>query len=101
MGNTTACLLGNYMKSTSNDGVAGRILKRPPMDVVPNCEGSPLRPGKRYRADAFHTAFVAERDVVTEHAQWRNPEIRSKVEAVDAAISAGIADECNRVLARE
>ena len=48
-------------------------------------------------------------EVVKEHAQWRNPELKprvkahnfSAVERVDGAISACVADACNRALGRE
>ena len=54
-------------------------------------------------------AFVAEEEVVEEHAEWRHPELKSRLGAtqssvvgeVDAATFPWVAGECNRVLRQE
>ena len=54
-------------------------------------------------------ALVVDTSVVKEHAQWRNPDLKPQVEAlqssvvegVDGAASSWAADECDRVLGRE
>ena len=61
--------------------------------------------GERCERNAPRLVFVVDRGVAKEHAQWRNPELEPQVEAsrtsavegVAAAISAWVADECNRV----
>ena len=71
--------------------------------------GSQLVRDRRYRADASRAALVADMGVVKEHAQCRNPGLKWKVgatqssvaEGVDAAISAWVADACNRVSGKE
>ena len=86
-----------------------RERKWPPMEVVEPCVGSPLRRDKRSRADARRTALVADMAKVKEHARWRNPELKSRVDAtqssvakrVDAAISLWVAEACNRVSGQE
>ena len=63
---------------------------------------------KRRKRDAPSAAFVADKEVVKEHAQWRDSESRppvgasrsSAVVGLEAAISARVADEYNRVLGR-
>ena len=72
-------------------------------------QGPTSVPDKRCKRDALRAAFVADKEVVQEHAQWRNPGLQSQVKAsrplaVDwagAAISSWVADERNRVLAQE
>ena len=57
----------------------------------------------------LHSAFVVDKEVVKEHAQWRNPSLKARWEAarasatdgMDGAISAWIAGERNRVSGRE
>ena len=79
------------------------------MDVAGNSDEGLSSQEKRRRVGDFHLAFVAEEEVVKEHAQWRNPDWKSRldatqssvVEGVDAAISAGVGEVCNRVLAQD
>ena len=74
------------------------------MAFAETSEGSQVCRDKRYRAGALRTASVADTGVAEEYAQWRNPELKSiidanqasVVEGVDAAISARVADERNR-----
>ena len=64
---------------------------------------------KRCRAGYLHSAFVAEKEVAEEHAQWRNPALEARWGAThssaaggeDAAISAWAAEECRRVLGQK
>ena len=59
--------------------------------------------------DAPLSALVADEGVVGKHSRRRNPELESRVDAtlssaaegVDAAISAWVAEECNRSLGQE
>ena len=61
--------------------------------------------GKRPRGEALATVLAVDMSVVQEHDQWCNPALKTQVEAlqssvvkgVDGAISAWVADECNRV----
>ena len=80
------------------------------MEEPSNIETSTLEvDGKRSRGDAPATTLVADMAVVQTHAQWWTPELKphfeaiqsSVVEGVDGAISARVADECNRVLGQE
>ena len=65
--------------------------------------------GKRPRGGALGLALSVDVEVAKEHPQLWNPELKRQVEArqpsvvegVDAAASARVADECNRVLGRE
>ena len=72
--------------------------ERPPCVGVDTMEGSDASHDKRYRADTFRLALVADTEVVEQHAQRRNPELQSRT---DAAIPARVADECSRVLEQE
>ena len=71
------------------------------MDVAENVEGPPRNQEKRCRADDRHFAFDTDKEVVKEHAQWRNPELKSRLDAtqssvigaMNAAISAWVAEE--------
>ena len=71
---------------------------------------------KRCRVCDLHLACVAEKEVVEEHAQWRNPDLdarwtatrapgrgwmRAGAKRVDSAISAWVAEEFNRALGQE
>ena len=64
-------------------------------------EDPPATQGKHCRADDLHPAFVADIEVVQEHAQWRDPGTRahwdvakaSPLDGVDAAISVWAVDE--------
>ena len=57
----------------------------------------------------LHSASVAQKVVVEEHAQWRNPDLKSRLDAsqapavggVDAATSAWVAEVCNRALGQK
>ena len=61
--------------------------------------------GKRSRADAPAATLAAHLAVAQAHAQWWSPDLKPKIEAsqssvvegVDGAISAWVADECNRI----
>ena len=56
-----------------------------------------------------HYSFVADKEIVKQHAQLRGPEIKAHgdakhaplVEGANAAISASTADECNKAFSRE
>ena len=58
---------------------------------------------------AFRLAFVSDKEVAEEHAQWRNSEPKSRLgaaqpsvgEGVGAAIPASVGGECNRVFGQE
>ena len=82
---------------------------RPPACVVAYLNGYPQSQDNRCRADAFRLALGADKKVVKEHAQWRNPELMSRVDAaassaaagVDAAIPTRVADTFSRLLGQE
>ena len=65
--------------------------------------------GKRSRGDVPAITMEVDLAVVQAHAQWWPPDLKPKMEAspseavegVDGAISAWVADECNRVLGQE
>ena len=100
---STQGLQGNPDAPVTSTGNRGR----PPADAVEHLQGPAFVPDKRCKRDAVCVAFVADKEVVKERAQWRNPELRPRVEAprwaesaagrVEAAISAWVADKCNRV----
>ena len=58
---------------------------------------------------AFHLAFVSDKEVAEEHAQWRNSEPKSRLgaaqpsvgEGAGAAIPASVGEECNRAFGQE
>ena len=76
---------------------------RPSADVVGRLQGPTCVPGKRRKRDALRAAFLADKDVVKKHAQWRNPELKPRVQAsrssgawgAEAACYAWVAGECN------
>ena len=76
------------------------------MDATDSPEGRQGNREKYRRKGDLHFALVAEKEVATEHAQRRNPDLKalwgdihaSGVEGADAATSAWIAGQCNRVL---
>ena len=78
---------------------------RAPGAVAENSDLSPGNQEKRCRVGALHFASVAGKEVVREHAQWRNSDLKSRwaaahasaVDGVDAAVSARIAQDRNRV----
>ena len=65
--------------------------------------------GKRPRGDAPAITMEVDLAVTQAHAQWWSLDLKSKIEAspsdaaegVDGAISALVADECNRALCQE
>ena len=81
----------------------------PPADLAENMEGSTFVPDRRCRRDPLRAASDAENEAVRERARWRTSELKAQVdtsratavEGVEAAISAWVADECNRVLGQE
>ena len=56
------------------------------LDAVDHSECSQLRRDKRYRAGALRTALVTGMEVVKEHAYWRNPELKSRVDATQPSV---------------
>ena len=78
----------------------------PLADAAEHLQGPTCVLDKRCKRDALRSAFAADKEVVNEHARWWNSELKSQVEAsrssavggVEAAISAWVADDCNRVL---
>ena len=50
---------------------------RPPADVVEYLNRSHHSQDKRCRVDASRLAFLADKEVVKEHAGGRNPELKS------------------------
>ena len=63
----------------------------------------PATQEKRCRVGHLHQAFVVEKEIGPERAQWRGPEMTARwdanraspAQAADAAISPGTAEECN------
>ena len=88
--------------SVSVTGKRGRT----PADVAEHIDGPPQNQERRCRADDLCFAFVANKEVVKEHAPWRNPALKSSVgathssvaEGVGAATPAWVAEERNRAL---
>ena len=63
---------------------------RPPLDVMKPSNGSQFHRDKRLRADALRAASVADMEVVKRHAQWRNPELESRVDATQPSAVEGV-----------
>ena len=65
--------------------------------------------GRRSRGDVPAATMEGDLAAAQAHAQWRSPDLKPKLEVnpsaaadgVDGAISAWVADECNRVLRQE
>ena len=65
--------------------------------------------GRRSRGDVPAATMEGDLAAAQAHAQWRSPDLKPKLEVnpsaaadgVDGAISARVADECNRVLRQE
>ena len=80
---------------------------RAPMDVAENSKDSFRNLDRRCRVGDLHLAFVAEKKFAREHTHWWNPDMKTRwnatracvVEGADAAISAWIAEECDRAWA--
>ena len=78
-------------------------------DVAGNSEESLRNRGTRPRVGHPHLAFVAEKEEKGDHSQWRNRDSKlrrdttqaSAAAGVDAAISARVANECDRVSGHE
>ena len=75
-------------------------------DALDSPEDPPATGEKRCGMEDLHSTFVAEKEIVKEHEQWRGPEIKahwnfngpSPADKVDAALSAWAADECSKAL---
>ena len=82
---------------------------RAPAEVVGNLDAFSRNQEKRCRVEVLRAAFVSAKEVVKGHARRRHPELESRLDAtrtsvlagVDVAISAWVAEECNRVLGQE
>ena len=91
--------------SSSVFGKGNRFLDEPLANPTPGMG----QIEKRLLEDAPAITIAGYISVVQEHAQWWNPELKPKMEAlqssvvegVDGAVSAWVADECNRVLRQE
>ena len=78
-------------------------------DAVGKSDVFPATPVKRCSVGDLHLASVVDGEEVKEHAQWRNPELMSRVDAaassaaagVDAAIPTRVADTFSRLLGQE
>ena len=92
---TLSSVLGKRARNTGNEKGASSVTE---------ATGTGTK-GKRPRGDALAAVLAVNMSVVQEHAQWRSPALKPQVEAlqssvvkgVDGAISAWVADECNRV----
>ena len=92
---TSMTALGKRAKTTDGD-----------MEMGTEVDGNYER---RPRSAVLGIALAGYSEVVKEHAQWRNPGLKPQVEAhqssfvevVDGAVSAWVADECNRELGQE
>ena len=77
--------------------------------MAENLQGTTCVPNKRCKRDALRAAFVADKDVVQENARWWESVLRPQVEApsssevdgAEAAVSARMARECNRIPGQE
>ena len=86
-----------------------RKCNRDMADAMETSAKSPVPQEPRRRVDDLHSDFVVRKEVVKGHAQWLDPEMKAHwvinhatpVEAVDAAISAWTADECQKSLRAE
>ena len=84
-----------------NSGTLTGKQGRAPEDVAGNSGETLGNQAKRRRVGDPLSAFVAEQEVAKEHAQWRNRDLKSRLNAsaasvvggVDAAISAWVAGE--------
>ena len=79
---------------------------RVPVDVAANLDGPLWNQEKRGRVGDPRLATVADKEVVKEHAQWRNPELKSRLDAAQASVVGGVcaatsAEECHRTWGRE
>ena len=89
----------------SSVSISGKM-ERPPAGVAEYLNGSPQRQDRRCRVGALRWTFVADKEVVKERAQWRDPELKSRmgpthpsvVEGAGYATPAWAAEECHRVL---
>ena len=72
-------------------------------------EDVPATQEKGSRVDDLHLAFVADKETVRRHAQWRDPGITAHWDVantspsggVDTSISAWAVDQCNMALGQE
>ena len=86
-------------------GIRGRAL----VGATEYLDAPPRNQKRRCRVDARRSASVADKEVVTGYAQWRRPEVKSRVgatrrsvaEGVGAATSARVAEKCNHELCQE
>ena len=91
--------------SVTDAGKRGRA----PVDVVENSDVPLGSQEKRRRVGDLHVASVAGREVVKWHAQWRNPDWKSMLDATQAseaegadnATSGWVSEESNRALRQE
>ena len=82
---------------------------RTPVEAMDAGEAADGNIERRPRGEALEVALSTDLEVVKEHAQWRNPELKPTVgsnrssvaEGVDGAVSAWVAGECDRVLGQE
>ena len=65
---------------------------RPPGDVVEHLQGSRLVPDKLGKRGALRAAFIADKEVAEEHAQWWGPELEPHVAASRSAAADGGGD---------
>ena len=78
-------------------------------DATDPSEDTPATQEKSCRAKNLHVAFVADKELVEEGAQWWGPGMNARpnaataspMEGVDAATSAWAADQCNKVLGKQ
>ena len=92
---TSSSILGKREKSLSDSHIAETSTQ--------------LGVGKRSRGEAPATTLVVDLAVVKEHAQWWPSDLKPQMAALnrqmvagcDEAVSAWVADECNRILGQE
>ena len=78
-------------------------------DATDTSGDSAVTQGKRCRTSGHHLTFAVDKEIVEEHAQWRDPQMRahcdvnhaSPLGGADAAISAWAAEERKRVSSQE
>ena len=67
--------------ATDTSKTVSRKRERAPAEGAMDSVVSSRTPGKRCRVGDLHVAFAVEEEVVKERAQWRHPEMKSKMDA--------------------
>ena len=63
---------------------------RPPADVAEYPNGPPQSPDRRCRGNALRLAFLADKEIAKGGTQWRQPELQSRVDAINSSVVEGV-----------